>query len=245
MVPQGQLPRLAPDHSRRNLALLVGGGVVGVIVVIALAALLIVRVSAPSSAPGPAEAEAPKPVAQTATDCTHSVSSGEVPTNGMVSAGGLYFPQNIAPGWRPKAEHRVPNSIDAVSLDEVISDMKDMNWIGQVTVGITNFDQSMSLPDQARLMLKCIVASSLYEGANAVVGTVTTTPGHLDGMPTLRLDASISVSIADPAIHGDDLVLIIVGTSPTTYFLGSAPFGDTARRDVVQAALNGLHVASV
>lgn len=234
----------SPDHSRRNLAIL---GVVGVAVVavIAIAAVVILRMGSTEPTPGVLDEAPPTPVAQAATDCTHSLSSGEVPTSGIVSAGGLSFPRSVAPDWRPKPEHRVPNSIDAVSLDEQISDMEEMNWIGQLTVGITNFEQSMSLADQAKLMLKCIPASDLYDTTSPTVAEVTPTPGRLDGTPTSTIEAPISVTIPDRSILGDDLVLIIVGTRPTTYFLATTPFGDVDRRAVVQAALDGLHVSAL
>jgi hypothetical protein len=64
-------------------------------------------------------------------------------------------------------------------------------------------------------------------------------------MPTSTIEAVVSVSIPDPTIRGDDLVVVIVGTNPTTYFLGSSPIGDVGRRDVVQAALKALHVAAL
>lgn len=238
-------PTAPPDHSRRNLAIL---GVVGVAIlaVIAVAAVLIVRMALthPTSEPVASEPP-PSPVAQNATDCTHSVSSGEVPTTGMVSAGGLAFPQNIAPDWRPKAEHRVPNSIDAVSLDETVREMPETDWIGQLTVGITNFAPSLSLADQAELMLKCIVASELYEGTAPVVGDVTPTPGRLDGTPISQIDVPVTVTVSDPTIRGDDVMFVVVGTSPTTYFLGVSPIGDPGRRAVVEAARKELHITAL
>ena len=73
--------------------------------------------------PRTVSARLPHSVGAHRNDCTHSVSSGEVPTNGTVSAGGLFFPQSAAPHWRPKPEHRVPNSVDVVSLVEEVGDM--------------------------------------------------------------------------------------------------------------------------
>lgn len=166
-------------------------------------------------------------------------------TSGLVSAGGLSFPRSVAPEWRAKPEHRVPNSIDAVSLDELVSDIGERGWIGQLTVGITNFDQSMSLADQAELLLKCLLRSDLYEGTSAQVGEAVPTPGRLDGTPTSTIEVPVSVKVADPAIRGDDVVVIIVGTRPSTYFLATTPFGDVERAAIVRAARERLHVSAV
>jgi hypothetical protein len=176
------------------------------------------------------------------------MTSGEVPpgdsSNDMVSAGGLSFPRSVAPDWRAKPEHRVPNSVDAVSLDEVVSDIGERGWIGQLTVGITNFDQSMSLADQATLMLKCVLRSDLYAGTSASVGEAVPIPGRLDGTPTSTIEVPVSVKVADPAIHGDDVVVMIVGTRPTTYFLATTPFGDVERGAIVRAAREQLHISA-
>jgi hypothetical protein len=218
-----------------------------VVLVIAVVVALIFYLHG-NSTKGTAASNATSPTApnaQSARDCTHSMSSGQVPTNGMVSAGGLSFPQSVAPNWRPKAEHRVPNSIDAISLDEIVSQADRSSWIGQVTVGITNFDQSMSLAAQAKLMLKCIAASELYEASEPKVPAVTPKAGHIDGLPTAEIDVAVTVTFADPTVKGDDLVIIVVGTSPSTYFLGASPIGDTARQGVVLAAVKALHVAAV
>ena len=238
-------PAIDPRSGRRRRAAIGMTGIAIVAVVAAAATLLMSRTSPSESTSGGGAASAPTPVLQTATDCTRSASSGEVPTSGMVSAGGLSFPQSVAPQWRAKAEHRVPNSVDAVSLDEKVSDMGESTWIGQLTVGGTNFDQSMTLANQARLMLKCVVRSALYEGTSPSVAEATPVPGRLDGTPISTIEVPISVSVADPAITGDDVVLVIVGTSPSTYFLATSPFGDTGRRAVVDAAWRGLHVSSV
>ncbi|WP_163796933.1 hypothetical protein [Mycolicibacterium sediminis] len=234
----------APDHQRRTLAIL---GTVGVALVAAIvvAIVLVVRVlDADPTSEDPAVASQ-TPSAEPVRECTQGVSDGEVPESGAVSAGGLSFPRSVAPEWQPKAEHRVPNSVDAISLEAEISDMTDMTWIGQLTVGVTNVDQDMSLTDQARLMLKCVVESELYERASPFVGEVTPKPGRLDGVPTVTIEVPISVVIPDPAITGDDLVLVIVGTRPSTYFLATTPFGDVERQAVVRAAMEGLRVSPV
>lgn len=248
-APQSGQPVVpdVPDRRRRNVAILGAVGV-AVVAVIGLVAVVILRTFAVEPAePGAAQAPG-TPQASTphhATGCTHSESSGVPPETGAVSAGGLSFPLSVAPDWRRKAEHRVPNSIDAVSLVETVSETADMSWIGQVTVGVTNFDQSLSLADQAALMVKCIVDSDLYDGSSPVVAEFTPKPGRLDGTPTSTVEVPISVTIADPTVRGDDLVLTIVGTSPTTYFLGSSPIGDADRRAVVEAALKNLHLSAV
>lgn len=234
-----------PRPSRRRRAAVGVTGIAVVAVIVTAATLLMPRTSPSESTSGGAATSAPTPVLQTATDCTRSASSGEVPTSGMVSSGGLSFPQSVAPQWRAKAEHRVPNSVDAVSLDEKVSDMGESTWIGQLTVGVTNFDQSMTLADQARLMLKCVVRSDLYERTTPSAAEATPVPGRLDGTPISTIEVPISVSVADPAITGDDVVLVIVGTSPSTYFLATSPFSDAKRRAVVDAAWRGLHVSSV
>jgi hypothetical protein len=234
-----------PGRGRGHLAPFVFIGV-AIIAVIAVASVLVMsRTGAQEGAPDSVGEAAPTPAAHTATDCTHSVSSGEVPTNGTVSAGGLFFPRSVAPRWQPKPEHRVPNSIDAVSLDEEVSDMGDMVWIGQLTVGITNFDQSMSLADQAKLMFKCVLGSDLYEGASASVAELTPTPGRLDGTPTSTIEAPVTVAVADPSVRGDDVVVVVVGTRPSTYFLATSPFGDVHRRAIVQAAREALQLSPV
>lgn len=235
-------PPVAPSRNR-NLAII--GGVAAAVVVVAIVAavaVLTLRSSAPMAGP---EAPPPQPQRQTATTCTHSESSGEVPETGMVSAGGLSFPLSVAPDWERKAEHRVPNSIDAVSLAETVSETEDMTWIGQVTVGITNFAPSLSLSEQAELMVKCIVGSELYDRAAPKLGEFTPVAGRLDGMPTSTIDVPITVTIDDPTVRGDDLVVIIVGTNPTTYFMGSSPIGDADRRSVVEAAIQQLHVSAL
>ncbi|TDH53135.1 hypothetical protein [Mycobacterium talmoniae] len=254
--PAGQPPAGFPaaggappggHHQRpRKVALVVGAGAAIVVVVVAVVVAVIMRGGNHSASTASSSAAAAPTTrnAQSATDCTHSVSSGQLPVNGMVSAGGLSFPQSVAPDWRAKPEHRVPNSIDAVSLDETVSETASMSWIAQVTVGVTNFDQSLSLADQAKLMLKCIVVSELYDGASATAAGVSAKSGRLDGISTSEIDVAVPVTFEDPTIKGDDLVIIVVGTSPSTYFLGSSPFGDQARRDVVQAAVKSLHVAA-
>lgn len=237
-----------PPRGPGNRGWLIAGGIgAALVVVIGLVVAAVLYSGAKSSRSGPgagAPAAPPTPSAQAATDCTHSVSSGELPPHGMVAAGGLSFPQSIAPDWRVKPEHRVPNSIDAVSLDEQTAETATMSWIAQITVGVTNFDQSMSLPDQAQLMLRCVLASELYESASPQTPAATPKSGRIDGVSTSEIRVPVTVSFGDPTVKGDDLVIIVVGTSPTTYFLGSSPMGDQARRAVVEAAVKALHVAA-
>jgi hypothetical protein len=251
--PAVPFPEAAPsepasrrDWRRKPPAALIGVAVIAVVAV--AAALLLWRTNDSGPAAESLSVEpAPAPVEHSATDCTNSVTSGEVPPGdlSMVSAGGLSFPRSVAPDWRAKAEHRVPNSIDAVSLDEKISDMGDRGWIGQLTVGITNFDPSMSLADQARLLLKCVLRSDLYADTSAVAGEGVPTAGRLDGTPTSTIEVPVSVRVPDPTILGDDVVVIIVGTRPSTYFLATTPFGDVERAAVVRAAREQLHISAV
>ena len=247
--PPPHHPNVAPESQDRNRRTLIILGTVGAVLigVIAVVAVFAIRMGDNHSAPDTVASapSSPKPVASTARDCTHSVSSGEIPTADMVTAGGLAFPISVAPDWRRKAEHRVPNSIDAVSLTETVSEMEQMDWIGQLTVGITNFDPALSLEEQAKLMMKCIVASELYDNSSAQMGQMTVTPGRLDGTPTVRVNMPVTVTLPDPRIRGDDLVLVVVGTSPSTYFMGCSPIGDAGRLAVVEAALKELHISAV
>jgi hypothetical protein len=132
-----------------------------------------------------------------------------------------------------------------VSLDETVSDMGETNWIGQLTVGITNFDQSMPLADQAELLLKCVLRSDLYVDTFPSAGEAVPTPGRLDGTPTSTIEVPVSVRVPDPTILGDDVVVMIVGTRPSTYFLATTPFGDVERAAVVRAAREQLHISAV
>lgn len=243
-APGGPVPPGGPGNRGWVIAAGVGAALV-VVIALVVAAMLHGGATSSRSVPDTAVAGAPPSSnAQSATDCTHSVSSGELPPRGMVAAGGLSFPQSIAPDWRVKPEHRVPNSIDAVSLDEQTAATATMNWIAQITVGVTNFDQSMNLADQAQLMLKCVLAGELYEGSSPTAPAVTPKTGRIDGIATSEIDAPVTVVFGDPTVKGDDVVIIVVATSPTTYFLGTSPMGDQARRQVVQAAIKSLHVAS-
>lgn len=249
--PETTPSEAALERGRRRRLPAVVIGVAVVAVVVGAAAMLLWRAHdlAPA-AEGLGVEPAPEPVGHSATDCTNSVSSGEVrpgdsPTNGVVSAGGLSFPRSVAPEWRAKPEHRVPNSIDAVSLDELVSDIGERGWIGQLTVGITNFEPSMPLADQARLLLKCVLRSDLYADTSPSVGEAVPTAGRLDGTPTSTIEAPVAVKVADPAIRGDDVVIIIVGTRPSTYFLATTPFGDVEREAIVRAAREQLHISAV
>ena len=189
---------------------------------------------------------APRTVAQNATDCTDGTSNGEVPTGELVSAGGLSFPRDVAPSWDLVADEDMPNSIDAVALSDTVfyDESKDLGWEANLTVGSTNFVQSLSLADQAQLMLTCLVSDS-YAGASPTVAAATSTPGRLDGVPTATIEAAVSAVTIDPTITGDDVVLTIVGTQPSSYFLAETPFEDAGRRAMADAARRGLHVASV
>ncbi|BBZ15161.1 hypothetical protein [Mycobacterium branderi] len=239
----GRALRVVSGHANRRAGV-VGGVAAAIVVVVAVVVAVVFYGKDPPSGAAADAASPAAPNAWSATDCTHSASSGQVPVNGVVSAGGLSFPQNVAPGWRPKAEHRLPNSIDAISLDYTVSRVGGRTWIAQVTVGITNFDQSLSLAAQAKLMLRCVAASDLYEPYEPTVPAAAPKSGHIDGVPTAEIDATFTVTFADPTVKGDDVVIIVVGTSPSTYFLGTSPTGDTARRDVVQAAVKALHLAA-
>lgn len=241
VVPGGTAPAPAGGHRKALVYGAIGVAVVAIVAVVIVAAVVVK--STVTAAVDPAAPPTADP--HHATRCTHSESSGEPPETGLVSAGGLSFPLDVAPDWQRKAEHRVPNSIDAVSLAETVSEADGKTWIGQVTVGITNFDSSLSLAEQAELMATCIVGSELYAGASPRLGEATPQPGRLDGSPTSTLDVPITVTFADPTIRGDDLVIMIVGTSPSTYFLGSSPIGDAARRAVVEAAMSELHLSAV
>lgn len=236
----------SPDHRSRNTAIVlgvIGVAVIAVIAVVVAVALRVFATDAPPDRSASGVSEEARPPG--ATGCTHSETSGEPPETGSVSAGGLSFPLGVAPDWERRAEHRVPNSIDAVSLTETVSETEDTTWIGQVTVGVTNFDESLSLAEQAELMVKCVVASELYEGASPRLGEVSPESGRLDGTPTSTIEVPVSVTFADPTVRGDDLLLVIVGTSPTTYFLGSSPIGDADRRAVVEAARDQLQLSNV
>lgn len=184
---------------------------------------------------------------QSATDCTPNVSTGGLPVNGVVSAGGLSFAQSVAPDWVPRGDSRMPNALDAVSLVQTVVSTSSSSWIAQVTVGVTNFNQSMSIAAQAELMLKCVVKSNYFAPYSPDVPAVTSDSvksGRVDGVPTSEIDVPVEVAYPNPQITGDDVVVIIVGTKPSTVFFGTSPIGDTARRDVVRAAVAALHVAS-
>ncbi|MBJ7339212.1 hypothetical protein [Mycolicibacterium sp.] len=219
----------------------VGLALLAVVAVVAVVAVTIVTMGQLSSTAGP-----PRTVVQNATECTDGVSNGEVPTGEMVSAGGLFFPRDVAPGWDLLAEPDEPNSVDAVTLQEEVAydESEGIGWLANVTVGNTNFDPSLSLSDQAQLMLTCIVSKS-YAGASPTLRATNAISSRLDGLPTATVEAAISAVAFDPAITGDDVVLTIVGTTPTSYFLGTSPIGDASRRTVVQAARRELHVSQV
>lgn len=248
-VPPGGGPG-GPDNRNRNLVIAGVIGVVGVLLVVVAVVVAMVlhdnHHTATSSHTGSTGTRTGVTSTtrgdQSATDCTPNVSSGELPVNGAVSAGGLSFPQSVAADWTAAGNYWFPNVIDAVTLYQEID---SGGWITDVTVAITNFDQSLSLADQATLMLKCLLSGSSYAPYTPEApATISTESGRISGVATSKIDVAVNVTYSNPRVTGDDIVVIVVDTRPSTVFLGISPIGDTASRDVVQAAAAALRVAS-
>jgi hypothetical protein len=78
-------------------------------------------------------------------------------------------------------------------------------------------------------------AQRSLRGNVRVGGPSRTDPRASRRTPTSTIEVPVSVKVADPAIHGDDVVMI-VGIRPSTYFLDTTPFGDVERGAIVRAA---------
>jgi hypothetical protein len=87
-------------------------------------------------------------------------------------------------------------------------------------------------------------AQRSLRGNVRVGGPSRTDPRASRRTPTSTIEVPVSVKVADPAIHGDAVVVMIVGTRPTTYFLATTPFGDVERGAIVRAAREQLHISA-
>lgn len=198
--------------------------------------------STPSSTAGAPSSTAPAPdtSAQTATDCTENISAGTSLTADRVSAGGLSFPLNAAPGWTLYSDENVPNGIDVLGVSKEVPDAS--RWMMQAEVGITNFVPSMDIAAQASTLMACVAIGPGYANASPTLGPTSTSSLKVDGTDAARVDADVTIADTSRNVAGDSVTIIAVKTTPVTFFLSAVPIGDEAAGAEIDGIIAALKV---
>ncbi|WP_026917962.1 serine/threonine protein kinase [Gordonia shandongensis] len=198
-------------------------------------------VSADSSA-SPTPATDPRVVGGVPTECTVGRTTSTQSTT-TIRDGDIWIPEEKMPrGWRPDTYTSLPYVTSAAGVTAARPE-GTRGWAAQITVGTLPADFTGSTEAIARKFLSCLPENPGYD-------TVSPSPPS-PGAPINRtmedrvteytlIRARISVSGGPSRVTGDDIVLVVVGTTPKTLAFGASPTGDARTSREVETAVTGL-----
>jgi hypothetical protein len=166
----------------------------------------------------------------TATVAVASIAAPAAADPGRISAGPLSFARSALPGWTVQAPAADGSVLAAV-------DLPGRNWASMVEIGTTGGD-GRSATDIARAMALSAPSASGYKGHSARVVGLQVTPMTVSGVPAARATARVEVNGAP--VSGDRYRVVVVGTTPQTYFVSAVPSEAPDRAMQADAAEAGL-----
>ena len=163
----------------------------------------------------------------------------------QLSSGKISIPTAEMPsGWDADRGTRYPfvTQADGVTLGRPSG---SNSWLAQIAVGVlpTNFrDETERI---ARKFIECLSTGPGYD--TVTVGPIDfgqLTNAKIENRDTdyTLLNASIPVRNGPAGISGDDVVVVIVDSSPMTVAIGISPIGDASTKSSVDKAVRGLLV---
>lgn len=165
-----------------------------------------------------------------------------------LTAGRLSIPEADLPAssrWSGSRTFTVPLAAESVQL--AARRPAGADWYATLTVGELYPRVTGSPETLARQLLACLPDTAGYRSARASApGNVRVQTRHLDD---LDVDYAVATAIiqtdgAPVEVGGDDLQLIVVGTEPVVFALGTSPFEDDTTYDEIGAAIDSARVSA-
>jgi hypothetical protein len=159
-------------------------------------------------------------------------------TDGRVHGGPLSFAA-MAPPWSPATSTgRFPFSRDSyvqtLRLPEVLP------WQASAQVGVASFASYPGRHVAAEAMLNCLLTSDFYTSVHVTVTRSKGSDLKVSGIPASRLDAVLTFSQPDLTTRGSQVRIIVVDTSPVTYYFHAVPMERTDLIRVLDRATDSL-----
>ncbi|EGD56228.1 serine/threonine protein kinase-like protein [Gordonia neofelifaecis NRRL B-59395] len=198
-----------------------------------------------SASPSTPAGTDPAVVAGVPTQCAAGTTTQSTSAQ-TVASGPISIPPSDLPttGWRPDNTSQVPfaRAANGISASRPVG---SSGWMAQITVGTLPSSFKTNTEAIARKLVDCLPSSPGYSMVDA-------SPPQIEGVQNEKLDdkvtpytlirARIDVRNQRSGVPGDDLVVVVVNSSPMTFAFGSSPINDSATKAEVDKAIVNLQV---
>jgi hypothetical protein len=138
-----------------------------------------------------------------------------------VHGGPLSFAR-LPDGWSdPMPTSRFPFSRDSSVQTQRLPE--DLPWQASAQAGVLTFDDAPDGKEATSRLLQCLVTSDFYTSVAVTVAENSTSSIKIGSTPATQLDALLTFSHPQLDTKGSKIRIIVVGSSPATYYFHAVP----------------------
>ncbi|MCS3878997.1 hypothetical protein GII30_11445 [Gordonia amarae] len=213
-----------------------------VLAVVVVAAVLVIKPWGGGS--GTTESTTPSiTLADEPTDCTYD-DQAVANRTGDLKQGQISIPAASLPtstGWQGMPTFQPPYSTRSIAVG--VSSRPQGNWMAGITIGEMNRLATGSPVTVARSVIGCLPKSNGYANVGPSTPEITeVTERDFNGVPGAIVKATIRTSGAPAGITGDDVIVLIVSTSPKVFAVATAAIGDSRTYAEIESAINAVKI---
>ena len=177
------------------------------------------------------------------TDCTYDDQAvanraGDL-TQGQISIPATSLPTST--GWQGMPTFQPPYSSRSIAVG--VSSRPQGNWMAGITVGEMNRLATGSPATVARSVIGCLPKSNGYANVGPSTPEISeVTERDFNGVPGAIVKATIRTSGAPAGITGDDVIVLVVSTSPKVFAVATAAIGDSRTYAEIETAINAVRI---
>ncbi|MGB3886458.1 MAG: protein kinase [Gordonia sp. (in: high G+C Gram-positive bacteria)] len=205
--------------------------------------------SAPTSPPSTSVGSDPQVVAGVPTACTVGTDTQGVSAT-TVAVPPISIPSDElpkSPGWvADDGRSRVPFAARASGVVAPRPN-PDSSWMAQVTVGTLPSNFSGNTEATVRKFIECLQTNPGYAPSSPSAPTIGETRSNVIENSSIKytlMKAQIRVARGGSDVQGDDIIAVVIDSSPMTFAFGASPIGDSRSQAEVEKAILGLRVVT-
>ncbi|NLG47695.1 serine/threonine-protein kinase [Gordonia sp. (in: high G+C Gram-positive bacteria)] len=201
--------------------------------------------STTTSSPTPTLGTDPAVVAGVPTQCARGTTTDAATSPTSVTSGNITIPADKLPttGWTPESQSQIPFATRAAGL-AAPRPTGASSWVAQITVGNLPTSFGSNTDAIAKKLIDCLPGSIGYQSADPSEPRITDTRTATledNRTPLTLVRARINVG-NHPGVSGDDIILIVIDTTPMAFSFGVSPADDKTTQDEVEKAVMGFKV---
>lgn len=241
--------------------------IVAIVAVIAVAGFFVFRGGDSSNtASDPSSSSSSTPGSSSGTPPSTSAGSDPAVVNGVptactvgtqtegasvtdVAVSPISIPQADLPtsaGWRPDASTKLPFTVVGSGI-VATRPTSTSPWMAQITVGTLPPSFHGSTEETVRKYIECLQTNPGYASSAPSTPQIDNVENTTIEKSTVKCSVAkgqIRISADRGGVQGDNIIAVVIDTSPMTFAFGTSPIGDSTTQAEVEKAVLGLRVVT-